>query len=296
LGALHLSGGAATLSYTDPQHANLIGQFSRFLITEEPASPAPISPSLDKMTWRYYAEIPQGTLIKDCAGVAITQLSVLCHLRHLLSGDPDLAKVHLQGGLNFWLLNNVKELVKWTQEAVDHNAAEDVRHKLVNILYILNGPVCLQRSLQKAAPGEDNVIDDNTLPTIAAIPLMDCPLTPNVPGYVTHIDNHLNAMLQSPGVSSAQSTLALQINPELNTIAGWLNEVEADAQQLVAMNDTQLVQPAAQNLRSAMNLQATQVLSGGTNTSTGSLQQGVQGVTAQIQQLARLNVTTYQAH
>lgn len=296
LGPLHVSGGAATLSYINPQHANLIGQFSRFLITEEPSSPAPISPSLDKTTWRYYAEIPQDTPVKDCAGVAITQLSVLCHLRHLLSGDPDLTRVNLQGGLNYWLLNNVKELVKWTQEAVDHNGATDVRHKLVDILYILNGPACIQQSLHKAAPGTDNTVDDATLPTIAAIPLMDCPQTPDTPGYVTHIDNHLNAMLQSPGVSSDQKALALQINPELNTIAAWLNEVESDALKLIAMDDTQLVQPAGQNLRSAMNLQATQVLSGGTNTSNGSLQQGVQGVTAQIQQLAKLNVTMYQIH
>ena len=196
LGPLQVSGGAATLSYTDPQHANLVGLFSRFLVTEEASSPTPISPSLDKTTWRYYAEIPQGTPIKDCAGVSITQLSVLCHLRHLLSGDPDLAKVHLQGGLNFWLLNNVGEMVKWAREAVDHNAAIDVRHKIVNILYILNGPACIAQSLQNASPGLSNVVDDNSLPTIAAIPLMDCSLTPNLPGYVTHIDNHLNAMLQ----------------------------------------------------------------------------------------------------
>jgi eukaryotic-like serine/threonine-protein kinase len=296
LGALHLSGGVATLSYTDPQHSNLVGQFSRFLVTEEVASPAPISPSLDKTAWRYYAEIPQGTVIKDCTGVAITQLSVLCHMRHLLSGDPDLAKVNLQGGLNYWLQNNVSELVKWARESVDHNDALDVRHKIVNILYILNGPACLQQSLQKAAPGADNVVDDQTLPQIAAIPLLDCSLTPNVPGYVSHIDNHLNAMLQSPGVSSSQQALALKINPELNTIAAWLKKVDTDALQLVAMDDTQLVQPAAHGLRSAMSLQVTNVQSGGIDSATGNQQAGVQTIVSQIQQLAKLDVTAYQAH
>ena len=296
LGALHVSGGATMLSYTDPQHANLVGQFSRFLVTEESASPAPISPSLDKTTWRYYGEIPQGTPIKDCAGVALNQLSVLCHLRHLLSGDPDLFKVHLQGGLNYWLSNNVTELQKWARESVDHNGASDVRHKIVDILYVLNGPQCIQQSLQKAAPGVDNVVDDQTLPSIAAIPLMDCSLTPDLPGYVTHIDNHLNAMLQSPGVSSNQKALALQINPELNSIAAWLKTVENDALQLVAMNDTQLVQPAAQNLRSAMSAQATDVLSGGINDSTGAQQPGVQAVVSQIQGLAKMDVTVYQTH
>jgi serine/threonine protein kinase len=296
LGTLHVSGGVATLSYTDPQHSNLVGQFSRFLVTEEAISPAPISPSLDKTAWRYYAEIPQGTVIKNCAGVAITQLSVLCHMRHLLSGDPDLAKVNLQGGLNYWLQNNVSELVKWARESVDHSGALDVRHKIVNILYVLNGPACIQQSLQKAAPGADNVIDDQTLPMIAAIPLLDCSLTPNLPGYVSHIDNHLNAMLQSPGVSSNQQGLALKINPELNTIAAWLKKVDTDAMQLVAMDDTQLVQPAAQGLRSAMSLLATNVQSGGIDSATGNQEVGVQTVVSQIQQLAKLNVTTYQAH
>ena len=228
--------------------------------------------------------------------MALNQLSVLCHLRHLLSGDPDLAKAHLQGGLNYWFLNNVSELVKWARELVDHTGATDVRHKLVDMLYVLNGPDCIQQSLRHAAPGSDNVVDDQTLPTIAAIPLMDCSLTPNLPGYVTHIDNHLNAMLQSPGVLSNQKTLALQINPELNTIGEWLNTVETDAQQLVAMNDAQLVQTPAQNLRSAMDLQATQVLSGGLNSSTDTQEPGAQTIATQIQGLAKMSVTVYQTH
>ncbi len=293
LGVLQVNNGMATLSYTDPQHHNLVGQFSRFLVTEEAASPAPISPSLDKANWRYYAEMPQGTFIKDCAGVSANQLSVLCHLRHLLSGDPDLAKVNLQGGLNYWFQNNVRELAKWAQEAQDHTNVVDVRHKLMDILFVLNGPSCIQQSAQKAAPGADNRIDDQTLPTVAAIPLMDCSLTPNLPGYVTHIDNHLSALLQSPGVMSDQKTLAIKIHQELNAVAGWLEEVQSDALQLVAMSDQQLTQQSALNMRSALSSQATQVLSGGTDPATGNPQIGVQSISLQIQGLAKLNVTTY---
>ncbi|HEY0753833.1 MAG TPA: protein kinase [Ktedonobacteraceae bacterium] len=294
LGVLQVNGGNAVFSYTDPQHNNLISLFSRFLVTEEVSNPAPISPALDKAAWRYYGEIPQGTFIKDCAGVTVTQLSVLCHMRHLLSGDPDLQKVHLQGGLNFWLLNNVNELVKWAREFVDHSAAVDVRHKIVDILYILNGPACIQQNLQRAAPGTSNMIDDQTLPSIAAIPLLDCSLTPALPGYVTHIDNHLNALLQSPGVSSNQKTLALQVNPELNTVAAWLKELQTDALQLVAMNDIQLTQQNGQNMRSALNNLALEVLSGGTN-AAGTQDPGVQTISLQIQDLAKLDVTTYKS-
>ncbi|HVU69060.1 MAG TPA: serine/threonine-protein kinase, partial [Ktedonobacteraceae bacterium] len=122
LGPLTISGGVAALHapYVDPQHANLVALFSRFLVTEEPINPAPQSPSLDTAQWRYEGAIPQSASASDCPATAINQLSVLCHLRHLLSNDPELMRVNLRGGLNYWFLNNVKELQKWSTEAVDH--------------------------------------------------------------------------------------------------------------------------------------------------------------------------------
>ncbi|HEX7737972.1 MAG TPA: protein kinase [Ktedonobacteraceae bacterium] len=291
VGSLQINSGSAILSYTDPQHSNLVGQFSRFLVTEEASSPVPISPALDQQTWRYYGEIPQSAATATCTGVAVTQLSVLCHLRHLLSGDPDLAKVNLQGGLNFWLQHNVGELAKWAQETVDHSSPVDVRHKLMNILYILDGPSCIQQDLQQAAAGADNVIDDHSLPTVAAIPLLDCAQTSTLPGFVTHIDNHLNAMLQSQGVSDNQKKLAHQINPELNTIASWLKQAQADALKLLGMSDVQLTRSDAVNLRSELDTLASQIQGGGTDATTGAQDPGVQAISAQIQQLAKLNVS-----
>lgn len=297
LGTLVLNDGVASLrtAYIDPQHANLIGLFSRFLVTEEPVNPVPVSPSLDTATWRYYAAIPQSSPLNNCQG-SINQLGVLCHLRHLLSGDPELAQVHLAGGLDFWFLNNIKELVKWTQEAVDHSAAADIRHKLVNILYILDGNSCIQQDVQQhGAPGLDNTPDDGTLPTIAAIPLLNCALTPNAPGYIVHIHNHLNALLQSPGVLSSQKVLATQIGAELNAINSWLQDVQNDARQLLALDDTQLMQANGENMRGVLNMQATSVLSGGVNPTNGALIPGAESISEQIQQLATMDVMTYQA-
>ena len=98
LGMLVISNGTATLSspYIDPLHDNLLASFSRFLVTEEPTSPSPLDPSLDKGTWRYYAEIPQNPAVQNCLA-ATNQLNALCHLRHLLSGDHELAEVNLPG-------------------------------------------------------------------------------------------------------------------------------------------------------------------------------------------------------
>jgi eukaryotic-like serine/threonine-protein kinase len=297
LGTLTLSAGVAILNspYMDPQHANLIAQFSRFLVTEEPAHPVPQSPSLNTHTWRYYALIPQDVLNNSCQG-AINKLSVLCHLRHLLANDPELIQVNLQGGLNYWFLNNVKELQKWSQEALDHNSALDVRHKIANILYLLDGNACVAQDLQQGAAGADNMPDDNTIHTLAAVPLMDCAQTPDSPGYLSHIHNHLNAVLQSPDIQRDQVAMGVQIGTELNTVNAWLQKLRSDARQLLAMNDIQLVQPDGRAKRSEMNALATSVLSGGTDPTTGALDKGAASISDQIQQLATLDVVLFSQH
>ncbi len=298
VGVLSVTNGMATLpeAYVDPQHANLLAQFSRFLVTEEPTNPAPQSPALDTKQWRYYAEIPQNPPAMNCQGV-INQLSALCHLRHLLSGDPELTQVNLAGGLNFWFLNNIEEVAKWAREGVDHSGADDVRHKMVDILYMLDGRGCIAQDIQEhGAVGETNTPDDATLSTEAAIPLLDCAWTPTVTSYVAHIHNHLNAMIQSPGVLSDQVALANQIAPELNAINAWLLTIQSDARQLIGMKDAQVIQTQGIDLRNEIAALATNVLSGGTNSQTGMQEPGVQEISNQIQQLATMDVMLYTAH
>lgn len=298
LGPLNVNNGSASLhsSYVDPQHTNLIGLYSRFLITEESTNPPPQSYSLDKKTWRYYAEIPQTPASRDCTS-HINQLSALCHIRHLLSGDPELNRVNLPGGLSFWFVNNAEEVQKWAREAVDHSNATDVRHKVVNILYMLEGPACIQQTLQQAssAPGTDNRPDDNSLNRIAAVSLLDCALTPAAPGYLIHIHNHLGAIIQSSGVLADQVTLATQISAELNTMKAWLGQVQADARRLASMNNTQLTQANGLALRHEMDTLTTNVLSGGTDPNTGAAVPGIVRISAQLQQLATFDVKQFTA-
>ena len=294
LGTLSITNGVAALSspYMDPQQHNLVAQFSRFLVTEEATNPAPPSPSLDTKTWRYYAAIPQNPPAKNCTGV-INQLSALCHLRHLISGDPELANANLKGGLTFWFLNNVEELQKWAREALDKTNAAQIRHKLVDMLYILDGMGCIQHDLQQAAPGADNTPDDPAVASISSISLLSCALTPDKPGYVAHIHNHLNAMIQSPGVLQNQVALASQIGTELNTINAWMTELQKDVQQLAAMDDNTLTHGHAQSLRSQVSTLASNILSGGIDANTGAPQKGAQAIADQLQQLATLDITRY---
>lgn len=296
LGPLNITNGTASLTttYTDPQHANLLGSLSRFLVTEEATNPPPQSFSLDKAAWRYYAEIPQTPASHDCTN-SLNQLSDLCHIRHLLAVDPELQQVGLPYGLSYWFLNNVEEIQKWAREGVDHNAAVDVRHKVVDILYMLAGTTCIQQDLHRASLGATNTPDDGTLPKVAAIPLLDCSLTPAQPGYLAHIHNHLNAIVQSPGVLPDQANLAKQIGTELNTVNALLTQLHSDALQLVAMTDVQLTQQNGLGLRTELDALATHVLSGGTNANTGVQDPGVTQISDQIQQLAILDVKAYRS-
>jgi serine/threonine protein kinase len=296
LGPLTLTNGEATLPapYVDPQHNNLLATFSRVLITEEVTTPAPQGYSLDKTTWRYYAEIPQTPASKDCSS-PLNQLSDLCHVRHLLAADPEVHRVGLPSGLNYWFLNNVKEMQKWAREAVDHSVASDVRHKLINILFMLDGTVCVQQDVQKAssAPGTDNTPDDGTLHKIAAIPLLTCVLTPALPSYLTHIHNHLNGLVQAPGVLADQAKLATQISTGLNYINALLTQLHGDVQQLVAMDNTQLTQASGMSLRSAIDALATRILSGGNDPGTGQPEPGIVQLSDSMMQLANFAITKY---
>ena len=296
LGPLTVTHGIASLhsTYIDPQHTNLIGQFSRLLISEEDTNPPPQSYTLDKKMWRYYAEIPQTPVTKDCVSV-VTQLSDLCHLRHLLSNDPELQQVNLPSGLNYWFLNNVEDVQNWAGAAVNRTVPAHIRHKIINILYVLDGLKCIQQDLQHAstAPGTDNTPDDNTLNRIAAIPLLNCALTPTSPGYLIHIHNHLSAIVQSPGVLADQVTLATQINTELNNISVLLGQMQVDAQRLVGMDDTQLTQAQGLTLRNEMNALAMRILSGGNDPTSGKQEPGVAQISNQIRQLATFDIKVF---
>ena len=297
LGTLNVTNGTASLQspYIDPQRTNLLDNFSRLLITEEGSNPVPLSYSLDKKTWRYYAEIPQTPDLGDCSG-SMNQLSDLCHLRHLLSNDPELQQVNLSGGLNYWFLNNVAYVQKRAGEAAHRTVPAHIRNKVMDILSVLDGPQCIQQDLQQAsssAPGVDNTPDDSTLNTFDTIPLLSCALTPSQPGYLVHIHNHLSALIHSSGVLADQVTLATQINAELNTMNGLLGQEQMDAQKLIGMDDHQLVHTHGHALLLEMEALTTRILNGGNDPTTNQPQPGVAQISSQIQQLATLDIKAY---
>src|SRR5690242_17358795 len=81
LGKVVISAGTGNVSYSDPQHRNLLAVTSGLLITEQDAAVPPLSYSTDMSDWRYLAKIPQQPNPND----TLHHYSLLDHLRHLLA-------------------------------------------------------------------------------------------------------------------------------------------------------------------------------------------------------------------
>jgi hypothetical protein len=69
-----------------------------------------------------------------------------------------------------------------------------------------------------------------------------------------------------------------------------------NAMQLLEMNNDQLIQLNGQNERSALSTLTTNVLSGGTDPSTGRAEVGAANISNQIQQMATLYIMPYKGN
>ncbi|MBA2681845.1 MAG: serine/threonine protein kinase [Ktedonobacteraceae bacterium] len=281
LGVLKVTNGDARLSYTDAQHRDLLAQMSRFLVTEETASVTPGNPSLNAKQWRYVASFPQKPSPVD-------NFSYLDHIRHLLSGEPALAHLHLQNGVDYWLQSNTEEMYKSAIEARDHGSLPEVRQLLTDILYYLDGK-CASQDLN-GAPGP-KVPENTAIMHAATISLLDCTQLTEPPGHLTHVALHLNGIVKAPGAPAQQIPLAAQVNSDLNPLRAWMQQLRTDALQLVQMDDAHLGQARA--LRNDMVIQASYTIGGRVDPSTRVLQPGVEQICGEISLLATLEVFPY---
>jgi serine/threonine protein kinase len=291
LGPLPLQGGQVTMTYSDPQHNNLLANYGRFLITEEGANPPPINPSLDTTTWRYYAAFSS----TPNPGDTTNHFSVLDHLRHLLSQDPKLKLVGLGGGLDIWLFRNTGKILEAAGSARDaqkhctpdpqSSACAFVHRALVRILDYLDGSVYVQAEVP---PGTPLYID----PTIARVALLEFDeVHQQPPGYLKHIGNHLRELTSSPGATAAQRALAIQIGQAINNVQGWLAAVHTDAVTLEKMTNGQLSQPGAASMLNDLFKQANSAFVGQFDPNTSTVKEGVVQIHYNIQGLATFYVT-----
>ena len=289
LGTLDVIRSNASLLYTgDQQHTNLLALYSRFVVTEEDAAMTPITPAPDYNSWRYYGEIPQSPDPNNSH-----HYSFLDHMRHLLASEPMLNELELPGGLNNWFNRNTSKLIEWTTSARDRwEESKDlafVRRQSLRTLTYLDG---LSFMLPDIPPG--TVLPDTSKP--GSIGLIDVyGPNQNPASYMGAITYHLNGLLDAPGSTPEIRDGVSQIIPALDHVQNWLENLRADAKQIVAMNDAQLGQPNAFSLLNNMVDQADHAYAGQVDPSTGGVLQGVGWIYEHLQSLALLTVTQYNA-
>jgi len=283
VGKLNVANGGVQLRYPgDAQHTNLLVSYSRFLVTEEPASPTPIAPSVDHHAWRYYAELPQ-TLSK------VDNFSLLDHLRHLLAKDPELDPLNLPGGLEIWLYRNTQGVMQRADKAQSCWHAHDsvcVQHSVIRVLDYLDSKNYVSNDVP---PGTPLLID----PRIVSVALLQLDPNQSPPGYLYHVNKHLQGIVQAPGVTAAQQQLANQIDVGLNILSASLHKVYQNAQQLIKLPSDQLLSNNALTILNDMATQADIAYNGQLNPQTQQLEGGAVEIYRNTQRLATFNVMPY---
>jgi len=289
LGQLPVSSGQVHFHYAgDHLHTNLLDVTNRLLVTEEDAGTAPTNPSLDTSTWRFMAELPQKPNPLD----TVHHFSLLSHLRHLLASDPTLQSLGMPGGLDIWLFRNTQKILEWSGSARDDWASQntDLMHRhILRILDYLDGLSYVQNDVPVDSPVLVNE-------RIARVSLLEFDVQHQVPpGFLYHIALHLHGMIESPGATTEQKRLAIQIDSAISKVQALLEQVHQDAKKLVMFTGAQLAQPATLSLLDDMVKHAQDAFVGQFDPTTGEIQNGVTQIHYAIQRLATMEVTVIPA-
>lgn len=293
LARLSVVQGNVTYLYTTPDHANLISAASRMLITQQDSNGTPAFPATDRSTWRYYAAIPQTPYGNPA-------LSALDHIRHIFYKETVLPVLGLYGGLDAWLFRNTEKVLEWSisaqsdyQPQASQISQEIINSLLVRILDYLDGSPNVHLDVPDGTPiAADKTISQVSL--LSVVPEQEDlkNLSHNPPGYLLHVQIHLQGAAGAPDATPQMRAVANKIILDLQNARTWLEQVRKDAKQLVLMDANQLAQPSSLALLNDMLANATYAYIGQLNPLTNQTTPGVTQAHDLIQQLAALNLTT----
>jgi hypothetical protein len=288
LGTVNRRGQVGLVTYSAPQHTNLLVSTSRLLVTEQDASITPLSPSTDHGDWRYVASIAQ--ILPS--GTAYGRYSLLDHIRHLLAKETTLEAHGLHGGLVIWLERSTSNLLAWSTSARDDwqmgsdAAISQMRQQLTRLLIALDG--ISYASIEMPANTPYIGLVDPPKENIGLLPLES---QQDAFSLVTDVDFHLQGVAASPGVSTGQQQESAKILAVMDHINAWLMKARDDDRRLLGMSDQQLQQPSALSLLNKLQMNALSAFSGQIDQTTGARQEGTQWVFQEAQHLAEMEVT-----
>jgi hypothetical protein len=285
IGKLSIADGNAQLTYTNPDHENLLAVYSGFEVTKQPSNQNLMMPPLDPKARRYVGHIPNTPTPGD-----EQHFSLLSHLRHLLAQDPELQELGLQGGLNIWLDRNTEKVLEWSSAARDSwqggQQTALIHRQMLRVLDTLDGTAYVSTS-GDVPFGSPLLVD----PQASRIGLLEVSPTQVLPTYLTHVDIHLQGMINAPGHTEAQRQLASKLDTALKLVTVLLQKVHQDAVKLVKMNDTQLKSSDALTLLNDMVTNTTSAYAGQFDPTTGGNINGVAWIHSELQGLATIPVT-----
>lgn len=276
-------------------HNNLISYGSRLLITQEDANGNPTTYSSDRATWRYYAEIPQAPIPGDSA-----KFSALIHIRHLFYNESSINVLGLPGGLDFWFFRNTESVLQWSIGARDdwHGANTTdtevalIHDLLIRMLDYMDGSSNVQVDVPPGTP----VLADPIISKVALLTLnpkvQSTRLDINPPGYVDHVQLHVNQISLATDISPEMRKLTTSIVDATKNTKVWLLNAHQDVAQLFAMSPQQLRSAQAGALLDDAVQQLTYAFIGQPDPVTNQIQSGVLQMHYDIQQLASFIVTS----
>lgn len=285
LGSLSISQGSATLLYASPDHANLLLNMSRVLVTEEDAAVPPILPSPDTATWRYEGIIAQQANPNDQA-----HFSLLNHVRHLLAAEPVLETQGLHGGLTIWLYRNTGKLLEWARDAQDGwgqaNQSTHMREQTIRVLDYLDGA----KQVANDVPAQTPFLVDPVQGSVGLVPTQP---EQQPPSYLQQISSHLSSLITCPGVTATQKQDAVQISTVINNAANWLGKARQDAKAIVALSNTDMQSQKGQTLLNDLVSQLTNAYTGVDDPAKNTELHGIAWLADEVQTLATIDVYAY---
>ncbi len=277
-------------------HNNLISYGSRLLITEEDANLQPATYASNHAAWRYYAEIPQ-TPIPGASG----KFSALIHIRHLFYNESSINVLGLPGGLDFWFFRNTESVLQWSIGARDdwHGATtSDTEYTLIHELLIrmldyLDGSANVQVDVPPGTP----ILADPVTSRVALLTLNPKQQVPahfdvDPPGYVDHVQLHINQISLATDISPEMRKLTASIVDATKNTKVWLLNAHQDIAQLFAMSPQQMRSAQAGTLLDDAVQQMTYAFIGQPDPVTNQIHSGVLQMHYAIQQLAAFIVTS----
>jgi len=205
----------------------------------------------------------------------------------------------LYGGLDAWLFRNTEKVLEWSISAQSdyHPQASQISQGTINSLIVrildyLDGSPNVHLDVPGGAIAADKTISQVALLSVVPEQQDKTNVTHNPPGYLQHVQIHLQGVAGAPDATPQMRATANKIILDLQNAQVWLQQVRKDAQKLVLMDANQLAQPSSLALLNDMLTNATYAYIGQLNPLTDQTTPGITQAHDEMQQLAALNLTT----